>query len=1541
MPVLGFSFGFGAKDEGLDSAFSEASTSLLALNALMDVQGETADKTTKKWLALGGLALGVMAKMAKSLKNIVMEVGSFYQGTLDLRSGFAGLDAQNLTTDLENQMLQAGKSIAPVLAQMGLMGPAFSEAESEIKSAAYALDGDYQGAANAFKALHEAHLDASDIMGEGAGLKDFLKLSTTTGMEAQQLVDIFQDLNKSWGFGEEGAKDYMNQMLATGQATGVGAVGFLKMNDVIGKMDETWGRLGKGREEIERVSYATVGLAGSFQEVIGSSPEKSFDSAMKVMAKLSDEAVAAHDVMSGIAGSDFGPLLSGLHEIVDVDLASKLIQEDPAQFVAELSKKHGELTAQFGKESFQVKKLEKVLEEIDSGLLFMVQGGDAAVQSINKMQEASAGASGSMKDLAGQGYRTGRSLDESLERSRDRMETSLRSIAGGRGEFVAANARANKMFVENVQEAASDKTWGPWVKRLLRAKTLGIAGLLPMTKYGQTVAGLGSISMDAAVQMAPMLQTFQGLMPVFGKLKNGFNMVSAAIPGPLKLVMAIGGAIYLLIEHGDMLADAFDKIRNKLIDFATSGAEFFESLDGEMMAGHVLEWLIALPETIKNFFSGEEVSDPKKLGMVGAFGRLFGAMGKVIRDFTVTMFEWLPYAVSVTDWGKLTKAVGDKFREVFGKVVSFAGKAVEVAKMLGRGIVTILGKIPWTKVIGFAKKALGFMFEKAVWALSQAGGLAVKVAKAVGGLLARVPWAKVAETVKTYMSGMMSLSFGLLGNAADLAVTLGQQIISIAQKVPWGTIVDTVKGYIAGVIEKATQFADKAADMAMKLGGQLVSLFMSIPWGAVASVVGGYLKTMLMSGVDLAMKAAEIGVKIGTKITEGIQQIDWKGSKDALSENFQTAATEGFGSAMDAKGALPGIGEKMAGWVGGIDFEATAWAIARGLAAGIELAFETAGFIADSMGKMLEAVGQWIDETDFADEAVRLVDEWGSSIRVAMNALPVMIGMALSELDWDTVWESLKILYKFPKKISGFFFKTIYRALKFVSRDLPYAVLEWIWTKGIWPGMKAVGRALIGAGTFLVQKFDQYVIQPVKNFLEKVVNFGAMLWDSFKRGLDVIAGKLEEGGGFLRDKIDEFVIQPVADFLQDRVDFGLMLWDAIKSGFDTVGAKLSEGGAFVKERFIAHVIDPIKFGIDESMDIGSWLLQGIQDGLNAIIDGLKDASRWIAAQFDKYIVTPIADVVWSITSVFSGVFEQIVLFIAGGIDKVVDVINSAMSAVTGVIKDIVAAMGPVGEKLADEAGLYSLLKGVELETDLTAEVKAMGVISPGRMAPREWQAFIEQAAGAGQFKKLFAKMAEEGLSTVQKSEKIRKAFAYVGESSMNDFISAISGAGMWDEMSYLFAKAGEGAAVNLVGGMQKELETGDTGLEPFEKNVPHSEPENRDSPLYGLGESGKAFVRNFVAGMEEESGTFRGSLTGMLPGFMQSDMPRAAGRAAERGAQMADRGGIELLARVMVVEGEKTRVVLGRIEQNTRGGAAGPAAAAMPAGGMITQSSAT
>jgi hypothetical protein len=546
MAKLGFTFGFGARDDGMGRAMSSAFDSLTKINGALGQQNRMA-RGSKLGASLQGLAKGAASAAVGTARMGAGLFGAFGRGMQNrvnsfnlasMASNIRGLtqDSGELSLSMESIGASYAQQARPALAMMGVTGKRLKQLTGQAAGMAYGLNVGVETVVKTMGTLESA-TGGTKVFFDGLkmGTKDLVKLAEVTGMATDQLGQIGGDLVASWSFTGPQAKKTLEYMVAMGNEGGVGAKMFAQMGDQMGGINEILANQVashmRSADEIDKVLRSSVRLAGAYA-AMGLSQEEAAKAATATSNKFVEWQVGIERAQK--VGGEMPDIFKDLAAVVgDTQTAMDLVALGAQDSTAGMQQfaKHVQAARASGRaiDEAVLGNLTKSFGEAGSNAVYLALSTDKGAAGLDKMATATVKADGALQQLA-KTQSSGRTLQEGLDMAKEAFRMRIRSLTRGEVKgFVKEEITSLRELGNEAQKLGSDSTWGPVLKTFSVFDQMGAKGVFlhfgkqlgfdtkQMSKFG-VVAENG---IDAVLKMG------QSIAPVMESLGMG------GLTGPL------------------------------------------------------------------------------------------------------------------------------------------------------------------------------------------------------------------------------------------------------------------------------------------------------------------------------------------------------------------------------------------------------------------------------------------------------------------------------------------------------------------------------------------------------------------------------------------------------------------------------------------------------------------------------------------------------------------------------------------------------------------------------------------------------------------------------------------------------------------------------------------------------------------------------------------------------------------------------------------------------------------------------------------------
>ena len=697
---IGIGYVFGAKDDGV-------SRTLKDLNKGLSDTEVSADKASESGGRLRDALLGLQTLQLSDIK-----------GQLDgIQSTAQGITGSGLDTQIDSMFASFDQGFAKSAVMAGNMGGGLKKLESQVFSTAFAMNrsADEVGA-NAL-AIQKAGLSIEAIAGKGGSLSDVQKIIEVTGLGAAEFAATFQDLNKSWGMGEKGTKDFLDRFTSVNVQLGQGGEAFAALPGIMSAVDAGFSHLDMKPEEIESTVLGITKLGAALVEGLGDDPQKAMDTATSMFTALAEEGKGFDKMVAGMPGglgsltNEFAQLGGGLTDSLQ---AMKDGAKDPAKFMSAVADTFSKLDENGSEAANAMKtRLRLSLAEIAPSFSFLATGGEKTVDIFKDIANVAPVAGQGLKEVGQAGFRSGLTLQEGVDRAKMSMEqafggatrkerqkfaNSMIKSYGLVGQTVKNLTGEGEKFEKQFREQAegfglnadqADKfrsVLGPITKTMTTFSQTGAHGVF-VNMFGEdsVVAGGLGVLTEGFDELFPAIEQIYGilpmLMPVLAPIGAALSSAAAAVAPfilPVLAIAAAAGVLYLAAtgKLGPAIEWIKEKIEGGLIWLGTQGAKFlhqltgwFQKMDGKEMAGKAVSFI---KDTISSIFSGLSIelkSNPDVAAVGGEFwNALTGAVkagvgfaGEFAKEFASLVAE----AFQSVDWAYAASTVQDGLSKAF------------------------------------------------------------------------------------------------------------------------------------------------------------------------------------------------------------------------------------------------------------------------------------------------------------------------------------------------------------------------------------------------------------------------------------------------------------------------------------------------------------------------------------------------------------------------------------------------------------------------------------------------------------------------------------------------------------------------------------------------------------------------------------------------------------------------------------------------------------------------------------------------------------
>jgi len=876
--MLGFTFGFGAQDRGLKSAFGSVKDSLT----------DVSDQVSK----LGGIAKNV--NLGAMFSGFGMAGLSRISGQLDKIVG----GNVNLVNGLESTMIASKKAARVIGAQAGLMGGDLDKFTSSTSSLAYGMNLGIDQVAKAQKTYSGLSQDfRKGLNKSGLDLKDFLRAEEATGITSEELMKNLNGLAGSFGFTGEEAGTFLDKFTASSLAGGLGSGAFSTMkttlDDLKGSLQQNSDFLGKSveaqRKYVEDQVIGTQKLAGTIYKTFGGDAGEAQSAAVAFAKKLNEEQTNISSMLAGLGG-EFGDVFTSVSKEAGVGVAEAFIGKSPdeAMKVLLMLRERFMSMGKGGEDALTRlnKQFADIAPQMQVGLLTKEKAQEFTA-NMGAIEAATEKSKGAFDRFGKAAYTSGLSASDSVSRAKDAFESAMLKIGGGSQGYANEQVKAYNNVTKSVQKLSSDETWGPLTKRFALASRLGMSSFfLPMKQEGDAlknqyanisegigqgglqgrfeairqlgVAGLFLDMSKASTDMAGAVDEAQGksqgLYEKFLALKFSFDTF---LPVLISVAGALGAVVGVLKLGSTVLGTfttAFGVLSSTMSAIVGVGGAVVSTI------GSTVGAVTSLGKTTSDFlFKADE-------GETSIAGKLYDKLATPFEKTSENLKKAGP---------KITSSFGNVFGEIGEKIGSKLGPANNSIVGKVTGFFTNLGP----KLLGLVSAAGAAFGSTAIGAWFASVGASIA---AIGASVSAF-FAPLVAAFSSVVGMIMPVLGAIFSGPVGWAVLAGLIVAGLIAMV--GTMSDDIKASILGFFDRIPDFAVMLKDWAGNLGATIRDFVVGLPdllLGLVAK-----FGTLVESGGQFIMA-------LGDKIQFAIMNFDFAGIIISFFDNlFAPSNVEG------------------------------------------------------------------------------------------------------------------------------------------------------------------------------------------------------------------------------------------------------------------------------------------------------------------------------------------------------------------------------------------------------------------------------------------------------------------------------------------------------------------------------------------------------------------------------------------------------------------------------------------------------------------------
>lgn len=1235
MPLLGLTFGFGARDVGMEGALHNAEKGMKTINTMME-NSNTIAKNSK------------LQTFFQSLQNVQL-------GGIASKLGGVLQDTGNITNGMEAQFTSMAKEVKPIVAQFGVYGKEQQKVVGQINSTAYALNVGASQVAMAWKAMRQAGGETNKTLKNmGLNLSSLVKMESTTGISTDQLVNTIDGLTKSWNFSAKQTQVFLDTMAAVAQRTNLGADVFKNLNKQVAELDAVLAgaNIKKTPEDIKKLVLQTQLLAGAIKKSVGGSTEEAMASAMALTKVIVAEQVKIQQRFSGLEG-EYGSLFSTLLQGSGFKNINEMFNtNDPIEFAKRMQGITEKLKAMGNSPQAQalLTRLLATMGEINPQLSFFFKNGQATTQALADMSKPLGKVTGAFKKMGEAGFSSGLTLQDAFNRIKEGFETKLRAKVGPETvDFVNTQRVAYADLYKSIDKMSENKVWGPWIKRLLLVNRVGIQGLLiPMrenaeltadkvkkvaeaygkgglagklealkafgirglfmqgsesmsemyenmesgnktfNKYIAGIAQMGAIAGSSALKMAPLITALPVLRDMGGAVGKSLNALSGGLLGalgPMALFAAkialIAGAMYLVYK---IFSD--EKTRTKVTNFFDKARQKFSEF-----FIWVSKALAELPDMLGNAFSRIGAWF-ETLNLVGMGKRIGESIIGIVKD--IAMF---PVKVIDQVFGTGKKETADKMSGFMNGAVRLAIGLFNFAKDLASGLWSGIKKafeelktynwgLIFKNVLDFAidsgLKLIDLGSKLLNWAISGFKDFAAKLKNAVSG-----------QNIGGQVAGGI--------NTEDFAKKVEEKFKEVVAKIKeklagidWNGLFTGIKDYLIASwslmiqgLKMAGSLAKVIINLVMDGVNSAFSGIANMDFGKIGGVIGKGVETAIQLSIDVIKIAGDLSERIIVGLTNALNIVANTNWGPKFTSLFKKALLDPIDNALD------GLSTELIGarlqkgitLIGNFFISIVDGAVALALGA-LDLVSMFTDWLNKTLGNAVNAMKEMINNHTFGDLGERI----GEYLALAIKKLVIFAGKAI-------VW----VIKMFPKLVV-----LLVRGIQLAFQGL-YALGQLIGGI-IWGLVKNLLKHFYDGMIWLGDKLNglayDYIVKPIKNALSWLSNMGE---EYIIKPLKTAKDGIVSAGATVANWIDEWIVTPISRVFKKIFNF--FNDNVIKP----LTPLFQELGAF----FSKYVTGPLTVAIKAIIDGVKWVIKKLEywvkraasaiDAVKEKVEGVSDS----------------------------------------------------------------------------------------------------------------------------------------------------------------------------------------------------------------------------------------------------------------------------------------------------------------------------------------------
>lgn len=638
---------------------------------------KTLDSITGKfdllWSKLGNMAKGAGQLGGQMTSGLGAALGKGKQLISGFTNAMDGMARQAMSPKIDKPFdaLYAGfaKNFGELTVGMKMSAKEAKRLQSVIGGMSHGMNVSLEGTAKHYLAFQQQGVNLAKILGTkglSGTVKRLIQITSTFGVEGEQLASMASTLTKGFGFTEKRVRGLMGMVFRMGKAFGFGRQAMQQMPGLIKEINDQTAHFLKGAspEEIEKITKSIMKLGIGLQRSLGGSFEDALEMSKNLFTVLTSERKNFTDMFAGVGGA-MGDVLKAAATSGGFKDAQKMIFSDPAKFIKLLNDLIKKNTGGMGVRFIALRK--RIVGALGGNFGHLMNkmkvGWKDGAAAMSKADKVAAETTKNMKALgeaAAKAFKSGLTAGDAYDRMLKSYQTRVMKLSDpAMSKWIKDQQKGFKTFHDKLDNVV--KKGGPLgdlTKRLLLVQRVGMSGLF--TGLGN----LGPMIGNVVTQIGPLLTAF-------ASLGLGLTMVGRLLlPGG---IIMLGMAMF----HKGM--------REKLVAGVQKSFKFLQE--------NIPKWWPQIKEGITDLWS-------KAVEGV-----------KWLMDVVSPMISHLANAIASVDWGslvmKVMSFVGRFFRNVWygltGQVSAFSDDSttqgrfetagVKLVAAIGRGMMQAAGAV--------------------------------------------------------------------------------------------------------------------------------------------------------------------------------------------------------------------------------------------------------------------------------------------------------------------------------------------------------------------------------------------------------------------------------------------------------------------------------------------------------------------------------------------------------------------------------------------------------------------------------------------------------------------------------------------------------------------------------------------------------------------------------------------------------------------------------------------------------------------------------